>query len=191
MTTISQLAAIRQAEAIGAHLNNWTAAFGALAVDRLADPILNPKFYARVRDLTHRLRTPDAVRYVDHAPVGAAPFDRDAPAPMLHYVGQPDTVHVLRDPSTLTGFAGLYSTRWPLGHCDLAEAVDCHGDDSLGIYVTVTRPPVVLVFEACGPCLQHLDDVAWSGDILAEADARVAFDGAAKAAVERWTGGAR
>ncbi|WP_237569645.1 hypothetical protein [Mycolicibacterium lacusdiani] len=199
MTLIPQpshsLAAIREAENIASHLNEWCSTFGALAVDRLADPALCPSLYRRVVDLSHRLWTAEDVHYIDHALDGAKPFDRDDPAmmaiPMLHFAGEQDTVHVLRDPSTVTDFGGLHRLRWPVGHCDLAEAVDCRGEDALGVYATISRPPWILAFEVCDPCLQALAATAEAGDILAEADARVAFDGAAKAAVERWTGGAR
>jgi hypothetical protein len=102
----------------------------------------------------------------------------------LHFVSKPHTVFVFRDHTDQ--FSWLWTTAYPDGRCIVAEAASCTGLYGYTIFVTLQRGQYLLAWEICGECFRHLEDIAVAGDILAEADARVAFDTAAQTAVGKW-----
>lgn len=172
----------------------------AANADRLFDPGLNPKGYERVFNAVHRARVHPDVRYVERLPSGDLMWDRDDPAiqalPRVLFLGDPDTVHVVRDLREVAGsYMALWGLRWTAGRCDIGDAPDCvtvngyqppaRREIGPTWYVTVSRPPTTVVVEICGPCIAHLRDLTEGADILAEADERGRFD-VAKAEVMAW-----
>ena len=54
------------------------------------------------------------------------------------------------------------------------------------MYLLLQRGQFILAFECCGPCHQRLLEIVEGAEILAEADARVAFDAIAAERAAKW-----
>lgn len=160
----------REAEAMTAYSGSCV-----IDVTHLVDPETTPKFWAWLNDITRHLHTAHGLCYIDHAPKGIAPFNPDDPgqtgAVFVHYVGQPDIVHVIRDGSGTRGWSPLHRNRMPVGRCDIGDAPTCPG--RLGpfgpftVYLSVTRGSTILVLETCVPCVELMTGVAEAGELQA------------------------
>ncbi|KLO31501.1 hypothetical protein ABW16_01235 [Mycolicibacter heraklionensis] len=154
----------------------------------LFDPSTMPHMYERANAVMHHLHTSHDLEYVDQSPAGTAKYDPDNPsmqaAMFVHFVNRPNSVHVFRDDAALHDW--FWVTAWPLDRCTMHDSAACTGDGVYTVFVPVQRGQFLLIFEACLPCAEYLCDLRLGEDILAEADARVAFDAVRTQMVERW-----
>jgi hypothetical protein len=154
----------------------------------LFDPLTMPRVHARANAVMHHLQPSHDLEYIDRRPPSSPPYDLNDPnqqaAMFVHFVNEPDTLYVFRDRAGM--FRWLWMTVWPADRCRIHDAAACTGDGVYTVFVPVQRGQVLVFFEACLPCYEHLHDVALGGDILAEADARVAAEAVAEQQVAKW-----
>lgn len=153
----------------------------------LFDPNMMPHMYERANAVMHRLHTSYDLDYIDQNPSGTAEYDPDNPnaqaAMFVHFVNRPNAVYVFRDGAELREW--FWVNAWPLDRCTMHDSAGCIGADYT-VFVPVQRGQFLVLFEACYPCAEHLCDMVLGGGILAEADARVAFEAVKTQMVERW-----
>lgn len=148
------------------------------------DPVYNQRMSDRANAVMHHLQTSHDLSYIDRSRPGAwgysefrryDPHDPDLQAAMfVHFVSKPNTVYVFRDEPER--FAWLWSMAWPERRCTVGESAACSGLYGPTDYLTLHRGQFLLAWECCGPCMEHLREVAEGGEILAEADAQIAAE---------------
>lgn len=154
-----------------------------MTAPRYFDPVYNQRMHDRVNAVMHHLQTSHELTYIDRSRPGAwghesrryDPHDPDLQAAMfVHFVSQPNTVYVFRDEPER--FAWLWSMAWPERRCIVGGSAACTGLYGSTDYLTLHRGQFLLAWECCGPCFEHLHEVAEGGEILAEADAQIAAE---------------
>lgn len=152
------------------------------------DPQICPSMWERANAVMHHLQTSHEIEYVDRTAPGTAPYDPDdaemRSAVFVHFVNDPNVLFVFRDRAERLSW--LWGAAWEEGRCNVTQAVGCTGDTGPTAFIPTLRGQFLVCFEGCGPCHEHLDDIAVTNLIIAEADAHLAFDSTGLAAVDKW-----
>lgn len=158
----------------------------------LFDPNTMPHMRQLADSVMHHLHTSHELEYIDRSDPRAATYKRYDPhdpnlqgCMFVHFVGQPNRLYAFHDRAE--AFRWLWQCAWPTDRCNIGAHPACDGVQAgYCMFLPCQRGQFLIMFEACMLCVEHLNDQALGGVILAEADAQLAAEANAPATIARW-----